>query len=332
MGVIELTKRGRLVISLDFELYWGVRDIMTIEQYRKNLLGVRQAIPKMLELFKEFEIHTTWATVGFLFFETKKELLNHLPEEKPNYIDDILSPYLTMEHIGENEEEDPYHFGLSLIHDIASVPHQEMGTHTFSHYYCLEEGQTVEAFKADLDAANKIGKAHNMEMKSLAFPRNQFNEEYLSVCKELGITSYRGNEASWMYSPSRRKDETLWKKGVRFLDAYINLSGHNTYPDELVEKTIPINIPSSRFLRPHYPDLKLFEPMRLSRILKSMTYAAKNQQVYHLWWHPHNFGNNIEENISFLRKILEHYSKLKQQYHMDSLSMGELAEELLNER
>ena len=44
---------GAFVISLDFELFWGVRDSKSLADYGANILGVRQAIPAMLELFCE---------------------------------------------------------------------------------------------------------------------------------------------------------------------------------------------------------------------------------------------------------------------------------------
>ena len=62
-----------------------------------------------------------------------------------------------------------------------------------------------------------------------------------------------------------------------------------------------------------------------------MNFAAKKGLVYHLWWHPHNFGSNIESNISFLEKILVHYRKLKTEFNFESVNMGRLSKELKNE-
>src|SRR5262249_53926370 len=103
---------GTLVISLDFELYWGVRDLGPLAGYRDNLLGVRQAVPALLRLFDEFQIHVTWATVGFLFFDNKRELEQALPppELRPRYVNAALSPYEHLARIGADETEDPYHF------------------------------------------------------------------------------------------------------------------------------------------------------------------------------------------------------------------------------
>ena len=55
-----------------------------------------------------------------------------------------------------------------------------------------------------------------------------------------------------------------------------------------------------------------------------MTYAAKNGKVFHLWWHPYNFGLNITENFIQLEKILGHYTQLKKQYNYKSLNMNDV--------
>jgi peptidoglycan/xylan/chitin deacetylase (PgdA/CDA1 family) len=324
----KLKHNGALIISLDFELYWGVHDVITIDDYRANLLGVRTVVPALLKLFDEYRIHATWAIVGFLFCETRDELIRALPERKPHYIDPRLSPYPHIKHIGRNEHEDPFHYAPSLIKLIAASPHQEIGSHTFSHYYCLEKGQDKEAFRADLEAAKKITSRYRTSLESLVFPRNQFNKEYLSVCKDVGITAYRGNERSWMYRAKSKEDESWFRRGVRLADAYIDISGHNCFSPEDLRLELPLNIPSSRFLRPYSKRLRILEPLRLRRILSDLTYAAKNGLFYHLWWHPHNFGADTEENLSFLKKILNHCANMKETYGMESLSMSELARRL----
>jgi len=60
-----------------------------------------------------------------------------------------------------------------------------------------------------------------------------------------------------------------------------------------------------------------------------MTFAAENQILFHLWWHPHNFGVNTDSNLSFLRAILEHYRALQRRFEFQSLTMAEVAAETL---
>lgn len=318
-------KRGILVISLDFELYWGVRDKRSIRDYEKNLLGVRSVVPLILDLFSKYEIHATWTTVGFLFFDTREKLIIGLPDERPNYVKPILSPYNHVNDIGDNELEDPFHFANSLIKMINSSPNMEIGSHTFSHYYCLEEGQNISAFENDLKCAIEAANDLNINIESLVFPRNQFNPYYMSVCIEKGFKSYRGNEPSWSYKPRRNDKESLLVRGLRLLDAYINLSGHNDYSLDEVKHHFPFNIRSSRFLRPYSKYLRSFEGFRLRRIKSGLNHAAKNGLIYHLWWHPHNFGSDIDKNLSFLKDILEYYFKLHKRYGMKSLNMKELS-------
>lgn len=322
--------KGKLVISLDFELLWGMRDKKTIDSYGKNILGGRIAVSKMLDVFTEFNVAATFATVGFLFAKNKKELLTYFPESKPKYEDQNLSAYHNHIHeiLGDNEVEDKYHYALSIIDEIKNYPKQEIGSHTFCHYYCLENGQDNIDFKEDMNSAITIAKDNNVKLESLVFPRNQYNEEYLEVCKELGITSYRGNEKVWFNKAESGQNETILKRAFRLLDSYVNISGHHTYSILDIEHSIPFNIPSSRFLRPYTPKFKFFETLKLNRILKSMTYAAKNNEIYHLWWHPHNFGSYQENNFNFLKKILNHYQMLNLKYGFSSATMKDIVSEI----
>jgi hypothetical protein len=68
----------------------------------------------------------------------------------PNYRERRLSPYDDLADLGRDEESDPYRYGASLIAQIQARARQEIATHTFSHFYCLEEGGDLEAFRADL--------------------------------------------------------------------------------------------------------------------------------------------------------------------------------------
>lgn len=323
---------GKFVISLDFELLWGMRDKMTREdKYVENIKGVHLVIPKLLDTFSKHNIKATFSTVGFLFFENKKELLTYIPKTIPKYANPNYSPYIGhFDFVGENYFEDLLHFAPQLINEIKKYPEQEIGSHTFSHYYCLEEGQTVNSFKADMEMAIEVAKRKNIRLTSLIFPRNQFNDEYLKVCSDLGIICYRGNEQSWIYKAKNEEQESKFRRALRLVDAYVNISGHNCYNEKNIKSKYLINIPSSRFLRPFSNTLKILERLKLNRILKGMTHAAKNNLVYHLWWHPHNFGINQHENFVLLEKILTHYDNLNTKYKFQSITMSELADKLIN--
>jgi len=321
---------GALVISLDFELHWGVRDKCAVDSpYRENLLGARNAIPRMLDLFEQFDVAATWATVGFLFAESRRERQEFSPGIRPNYQDPRLNPYA--EITGEDEGRDPLHYAGSLIREIRGRAKQEIATHTFSHYYGLEPVETREAFAADLRSAIAIAKHHGMDVQSIVFPRNQFHPGYEELLKEAGITSYRGNETNWMYRPRRRSEETLAVRAPRLLDHYVSLSGSKVVPwSEVLQPNGLCNVRSSMFLRPYSERRKGFEPARLRRISGGIQAAAEQGGIFHLWWHPHNFGAHTDKNLEFLRRVLEVFAECRSKNGMQSLSMAGVADLLTN--
>jgi peptidoglycan/xylan/chitin deacetylase (PgdA/CDA1 family) len=311
--------KGIFTISLDFELFWGVRDHRTLESYGENIRNVHQVVPRLLELFSKYNVHCTWATVGFLFFNDKKEMTSYLPAERPAYKKKEYDPYPYLE---QNVLEKIYHFAPPLIEQIKKSPGQEIGTHTFSHFYTLEKNTTISQFKNDLRSAIAIGKAKGIELKSIVFPRNQYSDEHITACLDEGITIYRGNELSGAYKPVSRENENIFRKGVRFTDTYINLTGHHCHAIPVANKII--NVPASRFLRPYNPKFKMFDGLKLRRIKQGIKFAARHGLVYQLWWHPHNFGKHMDENFRFLEQVLKFYHQLNQAGKIESQNLLEI--------
>jgi len=316
---------GTFVVSLDFELHWGVRDHRTVADYRENLLGVRRVVPALLELFSEYGIRATWATVGFLFFESKDELMSALPKERPAYADKRLDPYSALDEVGENESSDPFHFAPTLIRLIKDAPEQEIATHTFSHFYAMAAGPSLESFRADIRLAIATGRRFGVEIKSIVFPRNQVTSDHVRICAEEGLTAYRGVESDPLVAAGRG----VVARAKRFVDSYVDLAGPGCGVAKETDGLGVVSVPQSRFLRPYDPGSSSLDGLRLRRILTSMTFAAQNQTLFHLWWHPHNFGKNMDQNISFLRSILDHYKKLEGKFDFHSATMAEVSERVL---
>ena len=322
---------GRFVLSLDFEMYWGIRDLFPLSFYREQLSRERAVVRKLLALFSEYGIACTWAVVGFLFAESPEELADALPDLRPGYREANLSPYpyIASGQLRDGDKAAPGHFAFELIREIGRTPRQRVSTHTLSHYYCLEEGQTIEEFREDLKAAIRLAGKKRFRLESIVFPRNQCNPAYLGVLKELGIRSYRGNPRHRIYRNGWSGRDAPWKRAIRLLDAYFNLTGHHCYAVEACPADVPVNVPASHFMRPYCRLLGWLEPLRVRRILRSMTYAARRGLVYHLWWHPYNFSRDEDKNMDALKRVLSHYQKLHREYGMQSLNMEELSDQIL---
>jgi len=312
---------GKFVISLDFELLWGVFDKVDYSEKKTYFENTREVIPEILNIFTEYGIHCTWAVVGMLFNKDWNEWNENIPKSLPNYTNQNLSAY---KYGSDNQSTETLNlcFSKDLIEQISKTPNQEIGTHTYSHYYCLEEGQTLKSFKADLKKSITLAEKMGIELKSLVFPRNQFNAKYLEVCYDLGILNVRSNPTSWYWKDTQR--DSLVNKIFRTGDAYLGTVSKSYSIDrmETVENK-PLTQKASRLLRP-YSTNKILNNLKLNRIKSEMTAAAKKNEVYHLWWHPHNFGNNPEENINDLKIILDHFLLCQQQYDFRSHTMGEI--------
>jgi len=315
---------GRLIISLDFELHWGVRDHSSAEDYAENLLGVRAAIPVLLREFERRAVHATWATVGFLCFGTKRELLDALPSELPTYDDVALDPYRVLDEIGADEVADPFHFAESLVRAIVATPGQELATHTFSHFYCMEAGQTRSQFSADLAASAAAAARFGVTPRSLVFPRNQANLEYLDILAANSITAFRGNPSLFAYGAAPGADQRAVRRAVRLLDTYLPLDRPQRPLSGVSGREAPLDVPATIFLRPAARGvLRYLERARFARIVGALRGAARDGGDVHLWWHPHNFGVNLRENMAFLGNVLDEFETLRRRFDMQSVSMAE---------
>lgn len=312
---------GALVVSLDFELHWGVRDHEPVDgPYRANLLGARTAIPRLLDLFEEYGVSATWAVVGFLFAGSRADLERHRPRVLPRYADRALDPY--DEAVGEGEADDPLHYAPSLVAAIRERPGQEIGTHSYSHYYCAEPGQGREAFADDLRSAVAIAGRAGVELRSIVFPRNQVNPAYAGVLVDAGLHCYRGT------GPAALAGAGSGARGRRLLDAYLGRDAR-AVPWESVRQPNGLHdVAASLFLRPWTPRWRRFDRLRRDRVVRGLREAASSGQIFHLWWHPHNFGAHPDQNLAFLREVLEAFAAYRDRGALRSLSMRGVAGEL----
>jgi len=318
-------KTGSFIISLDFELFWGFRELKNANNFIESVTGARQVIPKIVNLFNEYDVKATFAVVGLLLCNSKEDIYRYSPLKKPSYKNKNLSPYECGYIDNLSMSSYPLHFARDIIKYLNNQSNIEIGTHTFSHYYCTAEGQTADEFSEDLKVAIKIARDNNIDLSSIVFPRNEVNNKYLCVCANNNIYNYRGNPKKYF------NNESLLNRIMRFLDAYFILDRQTTYNYADIKQGKIYNFRASRFLRPYSKWFFMWEKLKMRRIKKEMEYAAIHNQVFHLWWHPHNFGINCEKNLSMLKKILEHYSKLNKKYGLISFTMKGLMDKLLND-
>jgi peptidoglycan/xylan/chitin deacetylase (PgdA/CDA1 family) len=290
-----------LVVSLDFELHWGRFDKYALTSnlgYYRNTIAT---FPRILDLFSKYSLHATWATVGSLMAKNREEWESFAPDFPP-FRDRNVSGVSWFKH--QEQLDELGLFAPQLVRLILDTPHQELASHTFSHFYTGVEGSDPVSFAADLKAAKEIAAVKfGFDLKSLVFPRNQYEERYLTSAAACGFEAARTNPADWFWD--NPAEETILKKLFRTGDTLFPLGKRTSYSHGSVDHVGLVRIPASRLLRP-YRKNSIFNKRRIERIKSELDFACERGEVYHLWWHPHNFGHRPEENMEVLRHLLSY--------------------------
>jgi hypothetical protein len=319
------------VISLDFELHWGVRDHSGPHaSVAESLIASRDTVTSLAELFVRRDVRATWATVGLLFASTADEAGLHMPSVRPTYARPELDPY--GEPIGRDEHDDPLHLAGSLVEQLQGLDGQEVASHTFSHFYCLERGPNEAAFEADLAAAQEAAWARGLRLKSLVLPRNQWRDDYAPAVLATGFECIRGPQPGWANRSRRGEDTGLAVRAARLATTYAGPPLHTFGWDQVVEPSGLCNIPASTFLRPLSERTRPLESLQYRRIVAGLREAARRRRILHLWWHPQNFVTDPSANMALLERVLDEFDRLRATEGMQSLSMGDVNDSIRADR
>ena len=296
-------KEGTLVISLDFEMRWGlIESIKSFQEYKKNILGVNKAVDGILDIFNKHEIHATWAFVGSILCDDYTDFIDTANGNIPQYNSGVDSPFSISKDIYDIEKEQ--FFNKDLVNKIDKSLNQELASHTFSHLFLKEKGVSYNNFLLDNNSFNEICRRNKINnIKTIIFPRNQIN--FIEHFNKTNLKIYRGNQSDWYFNVAEKKHKRKLAKLFRFFDLHFSFKDRTVH---IKSSNGIYNLKSSMFLRPY--DLNILVKMRLKRIKQQMRIAKNNNRIFHLWWHPHNFGTNLNKNLEILNEIMTYSNKI----------------------
>jgi peptidoglycan/xylan/chitin deacetylase (PgdA/CDA1 family) len=314
-------ERGVFTLSLDFELIWG-----TLEDYGPDAFRAAverehdEVVDRLLGLLAEFEIPATWCVLGHLFLGSCSltDGVKH-PEILPP--EGMSSDQWFAHDPCTNEQQDPIYYGRSLIEKILACPvPQEIGGHSFSHVLFGDSACSRETAASELRESSRLAAEFGMELRSFAFPQNSVG--HLDLLAEFGYTSYRGPEPVWYerssIGPVRRVGH-LW-----------DVLRARTPPvtDPVEELPGLWNLPGSMLYFPMH-GLRRHIPLsrRVRRAIKGLDRAAHERRVFHLWFHPTNLADEVDQMVAGLRSIFEHAAHLRREGEMSFEPMGALSRE-----
>jgi peptidoglycan/xylan/chitin deacetylase (PgdA/CDA1 family) len=308
---------GIFTLSLDFELIWGTLD-RGPEAFRRACERERaHVLQRLIDLLAEFEISATWCVLGHLFLDScaPKNGAKHPEIEPPSYLRGSRG-WFEEDPCG-SEQTDPIFYGRTLVKKIVDCPvPQEIGCHSFSHPDFAATGCSLTTAETELAECRRLARELGIEMTSFAFPRNRVG--HLDVLREQGFTCYRGPEPVWY-------EREHGPKMLRRFGHLIDVLAARRPPVVTPEETIPglWNLPGSMIYFPMHGHRRYIPAaLRVARARKGLDAAARDRQVFHLWFHPTNLADEIERMFEGLRQIFAHAGALRQDGRLVVLPMS----------
>lgn len=313
--------RAHFVLSLDFELAWGMRDLLGDGAQHEECQKTRDVVvPELLRLFEQYEMPATWCTVGQLFDEEiKSPVAEHFANMVPPTHAWLKKPWYDGVPSG-NERDCSDYLGHSLLERIrATKPVQEIGSHGFSHAIFGDPGCSRACAQSEIEACIDRAQRSGDKLLSMAFPRNIAG--HVEVLAEHGFICYRGKEQNWFYGPN--VPDALGR-AVYFACVLARRFAHPVLPQR--EESGLWNIPGSMILMPaHGFRKKIPMKWRVERAARGLQQAVREKAVFHLWFHPINLAIETEGLLSALESILKIASHYRERGEIEFSSMGQLA-------
>jgi peptidoglycan/xylan/chitin deacetylase (PgdA/CDA1 family) len=266
-----MMKKLGMIISIDFELDWGYTD-------QDNPLSedeVSTGLDSLIALLNKHKIKSTWAIVGQLFTNKRKE---DNSKRRLHWI---------TKNLKEND----------LI---------EIASHTYNHIFCEE--MSKELIEEDFSLMKNITKNNTIDFKSIVFPRNQYSTANLNLIKKNSYTHYRSVLEKWYLKTNKYSEESKIKRNLIRIFEMLPFNR-----DAIIgSKNELISISDSRFFRFYPPSFlgKIISKIYLIVLKYELRQCIKRGNLYHIWFHPHNIikkPNGLKE----LDLFLKYFKKLK---------------------
>ncbi len=291
------------VLSLDTEIAWGTYGETALaarapafEAYRPNLL-------RLIDLLDTYDIAATWAVVA--------GLLGTVDVPEPTYTWSAAPSGI--ERPSSNSARAVWYTGVDVLAAIeaASAAH-EIGTHTYTH--ALADATTRALFDAQLRTVTALHAKNGLPApRSLVYPQNRI--AHLDLLAQHGITHYRGVATNWY-------NDLPAKRALHLLDRALAITPPTYSPTHDSHRLVDVT--ASMFLM-SYDGVRGYIPTasRIAQARRGLEKAARNGEVFHLWFHPFNLGSS-PAMFDALEGILRIVAAMRDAGKIDVKTMGEI--------
>jgi peptidoglycan/xylan/chitin deacetylase (PgdA/CDA1 family) len=324
-------RTGYFLFSLDVELGWGYFDLdrQRDKLFKRDGSDERVGTQRLLELCAEYGIAGTWAVVGHMFYERCEQC-----EICP--LQPWKGKYRTFAEV--YERTDPLWYGPDIVDLLLQHgPRQEFGCHGYTHE--TFDRMTPEQARIEVQEWARVARRKNIAPQTIIFPRNRVGN--LQAFKEAGYICYRGDPDDELLVDGAAPRpgvldalRTVARPALSPVNQVFGLTSPPVHPlPDGPDASGLVNLPASMHffnLDEHWE--KVFDAvnqptLRMNRMVKGLHKAADEQKIFHVWAHPWEF--RTEHDFARVRHLFKHVAELVQQGRMRSITMGDLATQIL---
>ena len=295
-------KKGMVLFSVDFELYWGVRKTRRLDTYGENILGARDVVPRLVRLFEAYKIKSTWGCVGALAFESKSDLTGFIVEHTGRSTHALHRARDVLKEV-ENVPDEFLFFpdGLSLLRKSRFV---DLVSHGFLHDFPLDDPNPLVASMMEIDLYRRMEREFGfVPCRGHIFARNHYSKEVLGAYIRNGFFYFRRGTGGRMKERAR---------------SLLALPAVARFPVRRDGEACLVS--AGAFLRFGKRDR-----WYMQRVLFALSLAVRRGWLVHFWWHPHNMGHDPTASLSDMEVILEKVAEMKAKGLVEDVTMKELA-------
>jgi hypothetical protein len=261
---------GKVTLSIDLELAWGVWDTITADDLRMAETQERLICAALVELFDRYQVPASWLMVAALLDETSARSRPGTPScwYAPDVVERIVR---------------------------AKVRH-EIGSHGGRHIY-FDQISAAEA-QDDLAFAKGVHRAHGLGFESFVYPRGAVGHP--DILARNGLRVVRSHDVGLLRTAHH--GGRLAARAANLIDQFAPFPPRPSWPQALGPL---IDIPGCmqilgrnglrRFVLPQITRAKLW--LGLER-------AMRAGGTFHLWFHPSNFYYRCDEQLATLSWFL----------------------------
>jgi hypothetical protein len=262
--------KGKLTISIDLELAWGVWDQLTPDDLRMAETAERPICAALIELFDRHGVPVTWAMVAALLDEASAK-----PRPGPVhcwYAPDVIEQIVR-----------------------AKAGH-EIGSHGGRHIDLAAAGATQAA--DDLLFAKETHRNCGLPFQSFVFPRNRIGN--LDAVAQAGLRVFRGRDIGWTSAAHRAG---RWAaKAANLADKMLPIPPRSVTPHAQADL---IDLPGSMLLIGRNGARRFVLPaVTRAKLSMGLAHAISTGGVFHLWFHPSNLYYRRQEQFDTLAWFL----------------------------